>query len=120
MDVIALPEAQPGAPPDGDGAELAGVLFGMLLDVVETHDPELGPLLRGNAALPAFSPDALGRALRAQGIWFQLLSLAEQNAAMRRLRREERDAAQRRGDGAERVAARDEDGVAGRRAFNLA
>lgn len=95
-DVLALPEAPaevPGTPPDGEETALAEVLFGMLLEVVDTHDPELSPLLRRQAALPAFSPNALGRALRAQGIWFQLLSLAEQNAAMRRLRHEERQAA---------------------------
>ena len=33
----------------------------------------------------------MARALQAQGIWFQLLSIAEQNAAMRRRRRVERE-----------------------------
>ena len=80
------------APRDGDGKEQADLLFGILLDVVERHDPELIPLLRGQAALSGCTPGTLGRALQAQGIWFQLLSIAEQNAAMRRLREEERRA----------------------------
>jgi phosphoenolpyruvate carboxylase len=75
-----------------DGSVLAGVLYGMLLDIVQHHDPELGPVLRHEGGLSACSPELLGRALRAQGIWFQLQSISEQNAAMRQRRDEERAA----------------------------
>jgi len=77
---------------DGDGSILAGLLYGMLLDIVQHHDPELGPVLRNQVTLSSCSPELLGRALRAQGIWFQLQSIAEQNAAMRQRRDEERAA----------------------------
>jgi phosphoenolpyruvate carboxylase len=77
---------------DSDGSLLAELLYGMLLDIVQHHDPELGPILNNEVKLSACSPELLGRALRAQGIWFQLQSIAEQNAAMRQRRDEERAA----------------------------
>jgi phosphoenolpyruvate carboxylase len=84
------------APPDrtlaGDGSAHAGLLYGLLLDIVQHHDPELGPVLRNEVKLGECSPERLGRALRAQGIWFQLQSIAEQNAAMRQRRDRERAA----------------------------
>jgi phosphoenolpyruvate carboxylase len=83
-------------PPDrgqaDDGSALAGLLYGMLLDIVQHHDPELGPVLSNEVQLSQCSPERLGRALRAQGIRFQLQSIAEQNAAMRQRREEERAA----------------------------
>ncbi len=75
-----------------DGSVLAGLLYGMLLDIVQRHDPELTPVLRNAVKLSECSPERLGRALRAQGIRFQLQSIAEQNAAMRQRRDEERAA----------------------------
>jgi len=75
-----------------DGSILASLLYRMLLDIVQHHDPELGPVLRHEVKLSACSPELLGRALRAQGMWFQLQSIAEQNAAMRQRRDEERAA----------------------------
>ena len=66
--------------------QLVGFLFELLADIVERHEPKIVPMLRGesrNFDLPA---PLLGRALQAQGIWFQLLSIAEENAAMRRRR----------------------------------
>ncbi len=68
----------------------ADILFGLLLDVVRRHQPEIEPVLKGGANVSAFSPELMARALQAQGIWFQLLSIAEQNAAMRRRRQIER------------------------------
>ena len=44
----------------------------------------------GGADISGFTPELMARALQAQGIWFQLLSIAEQNAAMRRRRHIER------------------------------
>ena len=51
-----------------------------------------GPVLRHEVKLSECSPERLGHALRAQGIWFQLQSLAEQIAAMNQLRDEARAA----------------------------
>ena len=41
------------------------------------------------APSPSATPEEIERGLRAQGIWFQLLSVAEQNAGMRRRRQTE-------------------------------
>ncbi len=53
------------------------------------REPAIVPVLAGQP-LPAGTTTAtLEALLRAQGIWFQLLSIAEQNAAMRRRRQTE-------------------------------
>jgi phosphoenolpyruvate carboxylase len=70
--------------------EAADILFGLLLDVASRHEPEVASVLRGGANVSGFAPELMARALQAQGIWFQLLSIAEQNAAMRRRRHIER------------------------------
>ncbi len=70
--------------------EAADLLFALLLDVVRQHQPEIAPVLEGGADISGLSPELMARALQAQGIWFQLLSIAEQNAAMRRRRHIER------------------------------
>jgi phosphoenolpyruvate carboxylase len=69
--------------------EVAELLFHLLLEVVRSGEPAIVPLLAGEplqAGTPTHTLEAL---LRAQGIWFQLLSIAEQNAAMRRRRQTE-------------------------------
>ncbi|MGC2409937.1 MAG: phosphoenolpyruvate carboxylase [Methyloceanibacter sp.] len=71
--------------------EAADLLFRLLLDVARRHQPEIEPVLRGGAVVADFTPELMARALQAQGIWFQLLSIAEQNAAMRRRRKIERE-----------------------------
>ncbi|BAQ18795.1 phosphoenolpyruvate carboxylase [Methyloceanibacter caenitepidi] len=77
-----------GTSPEG----AADILFDLLLDVVRRHQPELEPVLTGAAekSITEFSPELMARALSAQGIWFQLLSIADQNATMRRRRYIER------------------------------
>ncbi|HEY7026388.1 MAG TPA: phosphoenolpyruvate carboxylase [Gemmatimonadales bacterium] len=69
--------------------EVAELLFRLLLDVVGTRQPEVVPILLGEAPSPSATPEEIERGLRAQGIWFQLLSVAEQNAGMRRRRQTE-------------------------------
>ena len=69
----------------------ADLLFRLLLDVARRHQPEVETVLKGGAVIADFSPELMARALQAQGIWFQLLSIADQNAAMRRRRRAERE-----------------------------
>jgi phosphoenolpyruvate carboxylase len=70
--------------------EASDILFQLLLEVVRRHQPEIEPVLVGGANFSGFTPELMARALQAQGIWFQLLSIAEQNAAMRRRRHIER------------------------------
>ena len=84
----------PFAPPVITGTstdEALDILFHALLDVARRHDPELEGVLHGTADISRFTPEMLARALQVQGIWFQLISIAEQNAAMRRRRHVERD-----------------------------
>ena len=70
--------------------EAAELLFNLLIEVVREHQPEIEPVLKGGANTESFSPELMARALQAQGIWFQLLAIAEQNAAMRNRRQIER------------------------------
>ncbi|TNC13270.1 phosphoenolpyruvate carboxylase [Methylobacterium terricola] len=68
------------------------VLFRSLVDVCRRHQPELEATLRGQADIAGMSPELTARALQVQGIWFQLIAIAEQNTAMRRRRHVERNA----------------------------
>ncbi|HEX7663179.1 MAG TPA: phosphoenolpyruvate carboxylase, partial [Polyangiaceae bacterium] len=64
-----------------------------LLLVVGRHLPQIEPVLRGVAppsTLPNYAYE-MGRVLQAQGIVFQLISIAEQAYAMRRRRKIERE-----------------------------
>ena len=76
-----------GTSPEG----AADLLFRLLIEVVRRHEPKIEPILAGRADIARFPPGLLARALQAQGIWFQLLSIAEENAAMRRRRHIERE-----------------------------
>ena len=66
--------------------EVVDLLSGLLLSLVRQRTPEVEPVLRGERPPAELSPELLARTLQVQGIWFQLLSIAEQNAAMRRRR----------------------------------
>ncbi len=67
----------------------AGLLYDCFVDVVRAHQPDVERVLRGEQLDPETSPALLARAIQAQGMWFQLLSIAEQNAAMRQRRQSE-------------------------------
>ena len=67
-------------------SEVVALLHGLLLDVVRVRQPEIEPVMKGKAPIPASDGELLLRTLQAHGIWFQLLSIAEQNAGMRRRR----------------------------------
>jgi phosphoenolpyruvate carboxylase len=69
--------------------EVAEQLFQLLIDAVKVRHPYLEPALEGGPMDPAWTTDQLEACLRAQGIWFQLLAIAEQNAGMRRRRQTE-------------------------------
>jgi len=82
---LALPPVFAG----GSAKESADLLFDLLIEVVRRHQPEIEAVLRGGT-ISDLAPEIVARALQAQGIWFQLNSIAEQNAAMRRRRQAER------------------------------
>jgi phosphoenolpyruvate carboxylase len=87
----SLPES---ADPAAAGAaayaqEVVELLSGLLLELVRERQPEVESVLRGERHAASLSPELLARTLQVQGIWFQLLSIAEQNAAMRRRRQTE-------------------------------
>jgi phosphoenolpyruvate carboxylase len=69
--------------------EVVELLSGLLLELVRERQPEVESVLRGERNAASLSPELLARTLQVQGIWFQLLSIAEQNAAMRRRRQVE-------------------------------
>ncbi|HYK83182.1 MAG TPA: phosphoenolpyruvate carboxylase [Gemmatimonadales bacterium] len=85
----------------------AGLLYDCFRDVLRVHQPELEGVLRGEELRSDAPPELLARAIQAQGLWFQLLSIAEQNAAMRQRRQAEfeRGYEQLRGTFAQVVAA---------------
>jgi phosphoenolpyruvate carboxylase len=87
----ALPEsADPAAASAAAYAtEVVELLSALLLQLARERQPDIEPLLRGEGDVRSVSPDVVARALQVQGIWFQLLSIAEQNAAMRRRRQVE-------------------------------
>ncbi len=70
--------------------EILDLLFGLLGDVIQLRQPEIEPVLRGAIGIPQGRHDLLLKTLQAWGIGFQLTTIAEQNATMRRLRQTER------------------------------
>ena len=82
---IAYPREASEAPPAGD--VIAALLFELLLEVVRRHHPEIAPVLGGEAVIENAPPEFLARVFQAHGIWFQLLSIVEQDAAMGERRR---------------------------------
>jgi phosphoenolpyruvate carboxylase len=82
------PEASE-APSAGD--PIAALLFKLLLEVVRRQQPEIAPVLAGEAVSRNSSPEFLSRVFQAHGIWFQLLSIVEQDAAMGERRRIEKE-----------------------------
>jgi len=75
--------------PSDYGVQIAALLDEQLHAVIRTHTPEIEPVLAGGTIPAGASPELLARTIQAQGIWFQLLSIAEQNAAMRQRRQSE-------------------------------
>jgi phosphoenolpyruvate carboxylase len=88
---VSLPEsADPAAASAAAYAnEVVELLSGLLLTLVRERQPEVESVLRGERPPSELTPELLARTLQVQGLWFQLLSIAEQNAAMRRRRQVE-------------------------------
>ena len=85
----------------------AGLLYDCFLTVLRAHEPDIERVFQGEQLPAGAPPELVGRAIQAQGTWFQLLSIAEQNAAMRQRRQTEveRGHEQVRGTFAQVVAA---------------
>lgn len=92
-DVLGSEAAEPAVSSvaAADGFSRADLLFSALVGVVERYEPEVARVLRGEAVAETAEPKLLARALQAQGIWFQLLAIAEQNRDMRMRRMIERE-----------------------------
>jgi phosphoenolpyruvate carboxylase len=69
----------------------SALLFDLLVGVVERHAPEAAAVLREERTSAGMPAALLARTLQAQGIWFQLLAIAEQNRDMRNRRESERE-----------------------------
>ena len=66
-------------------------LFRLFVEVARTRQPEVVAMITGEGGLEQASGTLLLRALQAVSIWFQLLTIAEENAGRRLRRRVERD-----------------------------
>ncbi|MCI0429941.1 MAG: phosphoenolpyruvate carboxylase [Rhodospirillales bacterium] len=76
---------------DGHISENLLLLREQFRAVLKLRQPELLAPFEGAGTLERLSASLLPRALQAYGIWFQLLAIAEENAAIRRRRRAERE-----------------------------
>ena len=90
MSAFDFPEQPSAAGLDSATASYAGNLIDLLAQqlrqVISQRKPEILPVFEGEKALPRDDNDLLLAGLQAWGIWFQLLNIAEENAAMRRRR----------------------------------
>ena len=71
---------------DRYGKKVTSLLFDCFLRVIRIRCPEIEPILLGQQELRESNQDLLTFALQAYGIWFQLLSIADQNAYVKRRR----------------------------------
>ena len=69
----------------------SALLFDLLVEVVQRYEPVVAAVLREERTTAGMSAVLLARTLQAQGIWFQLLAIAEQNRDMRNRREVERE-----------------------------
>jgi phosphoenolpyruvate carboxylase len=84
-----VPSAEALAADTPPPPSLPDVVLGLLESVVRDRNPEAAAALRGEAIGGPGTPRTLARALQAQGLWFQLLGLAEQYTAFRARRHAE-------------------------------
>lgn len=86
--IVSAVDVSDGAP---SGDRITAILFQLLLEVVQRQHPEIAPVLAGESVIRNASPETLSRIFQAHGIWFQLLSIIEQDAAMTERRQTERE-----------------------------
>lgn len=90
----AIRQQMPTVPapfPDGEHSdeftEVFELLFELLVDVIRVRQPRLSGVLFAHDGATVIPEDLRVPALQVTGIWFQLLSIAEENVAMRARRR---------------------------------
>src|SRR5206468_4234075 len=88
---IVQPTAAVDLERDGHIAENLLLLRQQFRAVLKLRQPELLAPFEGTGTLEELPPGLLPRAMQAYGIWFQLLAIAEENAAIRQRRRIERE-----------------------------
>ena len=90
MSAFDFPEQPSAVGLDSATASYAGNLIDLLAQqlrqVISQRKPDILPVFEGKQALPRDDNELLLAGLQAWGIWFQLLNIAEENAAMRRRR----------------------------------
>ncbi|MBX2882556.1 MAG: phosphoenolpyruvate carboxylase [Granulosicoccus sp.] len=62
------------------------LLLELLIEVIESREPEIVPVVKGQRPMTDYSGQQLLNILQAFGIWFQLANIVEQNTVMRRRR----------------------------------
>jgi phosphoenolpyruvate carboxylase len=77
--------------PVGAETEIPALFFDLLLEVAGRRNPEVARALTGDTHISDFPPQTLTWFFKAQGIWFQLLTIAEQHAEMANRRQTERE-----------------------------
>ena len=94
-------------------AGVVKLLYQLLSDVISKRAPQVLPYLKDDTVLPQDDRDTVLACLIVQGIWFQLINIAEENAAMRLRREHEAQAGptERRGTFANIIARAKEAGI---------
>jgi phosphoenolpyruvate carboxylase len=80
------PENENESPLAEDGFSRSALLQELFASVLSRYQPEVVSVVKGESSFRDLAPGLLSKALRAQGIWFQLLAIAEQNRDMRNRR----------------------------------
>ncbi len=71
--------------------ELVDLLYQQLLSVIRTRQPDIEPILEGKRDICSGTDQQILYILETFGIWFQLLSIAEQNAMVQQRRQIEKE-----------------------------
>ncbi len=71
--------------------DFKSLLFGLLLEVLETRQPAIAEALRSGRMPAEDDRESILRHSQAQGVWFQLLAIAEENQAMQDRREAENE-----------------------------
>ena len=66
--------------------DLVALLYQQLLSVIRTRQPDIEPILEGSKDIRSGTDTQILPILEAYGIWFQLLSIAEQNVMIKQRR----------------------------------
>lgn len=79
------------APSASNEDELVNLLYKQLISVIRTRQPDIEPILEGKTNIHDSSIEQQLYVLETYGIWFQLLSIAEQNAMVQQRRQIEKE-----------------------------